>query len=241
MAGQTFFTVGTAAPLNVQGPAVITNTNASGTLYVGGPAVTSGSNDFSIAAGASRIIFGEKYLIGSVQIQVLAKDADPSVSGAAGSFPGESQFTNWRPNALTDGTDSTPVNTEVYFQRLNIPQSATLTGVQYLIGSVGGTDKAIVALYDYKGNVLANSALAGVTVGTLATVQQLPFTAPYVVTGPGVYHIGLSFNGGTARYRATAAGGFTWANKATGQTFGTLGAITPPTASTTSAFIGGTY
>lgn len=241
MAGSTFFTVGTAVPLNVVGPAVITNTNASGTLYVGGPAVTSSSNDFSIAAGASRIIFGEKYLIGSVQIQVLAKNADPAVSGAAGSFPGESMFSNWKPNALTDGTDSTPVATELYFQRLNIPQSCTLTGIQYLIGTVGGTDKAIGVLYDYKGNILANSATAGTTVGTLATVQQLAFTAPYNVTGPGVYHIGLSFNGNTARYRANAAGGFIWANKQTGGTFGTLTAITPPTAATTSAFVGGTY
>lgn len=243
MAGTQYFTVGASTPVGpINNPVVVTNTNTSGTLYVGSSSVTSSSNDFSIAAGASRVVYSpNRYLIGSVGVGVLIRELDEAVA-PQGAFPErESIFTNRHPASLTEGTDSTPSATEVYFQRLYIPAPALLTGVQYLIGSVGGTDKAIAILYDAKGNVLANHTTAGTTVGTLATYQQLAFTSPYQVPGPGIYHVGLSFNGNTARYRALPAGGSVWANKATGQTFGTLTAITPPTAATTSAPILSTY
>lgn len=132
--------------------------------------------------------------------------------------------------SLTLGTDTTPVNGTVFFGELFLPVGRTLTGVGYLIGSVGGTDKAIATLYDRAGAVLVTSALAGVTVGTTATIQELPFTATYDAVGPALYYVSISMNGTTARLRTHVAGGIR-DGSATG-TFGTLASITPPTTST---------
>lgn len=130
--------------------------------------------------------------------------------------------------SLTAGTDTTPVAGTVYVGELFVPANATLTGIGYLIGSVGGTDKAIAALYNSAGAVVANSALAGVTVGTTATYQELPFTAPYAAVGPGQYWVSISMDGTTARLRTIPAGAILPTTLAAG-VFGTLAAITPPT------------
>ena len=130
--------------------------------------------------------------------------------------------------SLTAGTDTAPVAGTVYVGELFVPANATLTGIGYLIGSVGGTDKAIAALYDSAGAVVANSAVAGVTVGTTATYQELPFTATYAAVGPAQYFVSISMNGTTARLRTVPAGAILPTTTAEG-VFGTLDAITPPT------------
>lgn len=129
---------------------------------------------------------------------------------------------------LTTGTDSTPTAGTVYFGALYLPVNYTCTGIGYLIGSVGGTDSAIVALYDSTGAVVANSALAGTTVGTTATVQEIAFTATYAAKGPGLYYVSISTNGNTCRLRLSVASGVRGGSAA--GVFGTLDAITPPTA-----------
>lgn len=134
--------------------------------------------------------------------------------------------------SLTAGTDVTPVAGTRYTCSIFLPHIMTLTGIGYLIGSVGGTDKAIVELHDADGTLLANSALAGTTVGTTATFQEIAFTAPVEIVGPGWYFLSVTVNGTTCRLRtiATALGISQTANakSATG-TFGTLGALTVPT------------
>lgn len=134
--------------------------------------------------------------------------------------------------SLTAGTDVTPVAGTRYTCSIFIPHSMTLTGIGYLIGTAGGTDKAIAELHDADGTLLANSAVAGVTVGTLATFQELPFTAPVEVVGPGLYFLSITMNGTTARLRTipTALGvsQTALAKSATG-TFGTVGALAAPT------------
>jgi hypothetical protein len=114
---------------------------------------------------------------------------------------------NWQPTVATSGTDTTPASGTQFVTSLYIPASMTLTGVSYLIGSVGGTDKVYAVLYGPTGAVLANSSLAssGATVGTAATQQTLAFTATYAVKGPGRFYIGISMNGATARLRTVLA------------------------------------
>jgi hypothetical protein len=97
---------------------------------------------------------------------------------------------------------------------------------------VGGTDLAIAELHDADGKLLATSALAGVTVGTTATMQELPFTAPVEVVGPCWYYLSVTMNGTTARLRvlaaSTAMASTAFAKSATG-TFGVVGDLTVPT------------
>src|ERR1017187_2117467 len=132
------------------------------------------------------------------------------------------------PSALaTGGTDTTGIATQLWVCELQIVKNTLLTGLSYLIGSVGGTDKAIAALYDSAGNLLANSALAGATVGSASTFQRLAFTATFQAK-PGLYYVMVSTNGTTAHIQTQAAGDHN-AGVITAQTFGTLTTpITPP-------------
>lgn len=143
-----------------------------------------------------------------------------------------SGFANWQPVAATSGTDTTPASGTQFVTSIWIPATFTLTGVSYLIGSVGGTDKVYAALYDSTGALLANSSVSGggATVGTAANQQTLAFTSTYALDYPGLYYVGISMNGTTARLRTipahTQAG--LWAGSVS-QTHGTVAAITAPT------------
>jgi hypothetical protein len=77
----------------------------------------------------------------------------------------------------TAGTDVACTDGTTYFTEIYIPTLRVLTGVFYLIGSVGGTNSVIVTLYDNTGAVLANSLAAGTTVGTAANIQSVAFTS----------------------------------------------------------------
>lgn len=131
------------------------------------------------------------------------------------------------PGTLTTGTDTTPTSGTVYYGELVLPVSKRITGIGFLVGSVGGTDSAVVALYDAAGAVVANSALAGTVVGSSGGFQQIALTAVYAAKGPGVYYVSVSVNGNTCRLRLSVAGGPRGGNAA--GVFGTLDAITPPT------------
>ncbi len=132
------------------------------------------------------------------------------------------------PPTSTSGVDTAGINGTLFISEIFIPAHVTLTGISYVLGSVGGTDKVVVALFDSAGNVLANSALdSSVTAGTLATFQRVPFTAPLPVAGPGKYYVGIQFNGNTAKLRTQEFGDTSTVSIS--QTFNTLVAITPPT------------
>lgn len=128
------------------------------------------------------------------------------------------------------GTSTTPVAGTIYWASLFLPRKMTATGLGYLIGGTGGTDKVIGALYSSAGVLLANSAIAGTTVGTNDTLQDLAFTTAYAVTAPGLYYVAIQMNGTTARFRSVAASTFLnlLTASATG-VFGTLTALTVPT------------
>lgn len=131
------------------------------------------------------------------------------------------------PTLASGGTDTTGVATQLWVSELRIEKNTLVTGISFLIGSVGGTDKVIASLYDVNGNLLANSALAGATVGTASTFQRLAFAAAYAA-GPGLYYVAISTNGTTAKLQTQAAGDHN-CGVITAQTFGTLTTpITPP-------------
>ena len=127
----------------------------------------------------------------------------------------------------TSGNNATPVAGTIYWGSLPIPANVRLTGVNYTIGTVGGTTKVIAALYDAAGNLLANSALAGTTVGSANTKQQVPFTSPISVVGWSVYYIALQFDGTTARFLNL---GNVEAGIVAGSSTGTFGTLPNPLA-----------
>lgn len=81
---------------------------------------------------------------------------------------------------------------------VNLSSAKLLTGVNVLVGSVGGTDNWCVGLYNSAGVLVASSALAGAVAGTTGTWQQFAFTTAYAAP-PGVYLVALQSNGTTAK------------------------------------------
>ena len=62
---------------------------------------------------------------------------------------------------------------------VNLSSTKLLTGINILVGSVGGTDTWIAGLYNSAGVLVASSTLSGTTAGTATTWQQLAFTTAY--------------------------------------------------------------
>lgn len=125
----------------------------------------------------------------------------------------------------TTGTDTACTNGTTYYVGIQTLGDIYVSGVKYLIGSVGGTDKVIATIYDSTGTLIANSAAAGATVGTAANSQDVSLTAPILIPGPSLLLVGITFNGTTAKFRSIPAfcnaGTGTIAGSAT-QTFGTI-------------------
>jgi hypothetical protein len=126
------------------------------------------------------------------------------------------------PSTLTTGTDTTGIANQQWIAPVWVPANTTINGVSYLIGTVGGTDKAIAALYNAAGtSLLANSTTvgSGTTVGSSGTMQALAFTTPYAATGPALYWITIQTNSTTAHIRTVPLGtGFTGVQAAGGAT-----------------------
>lgn len=179
-----------------------------------------------------------------VQVLKATVTANMAVTGTA-SFSGAltpsagivpvstpSGFHNWQPIAATSGTDTTPASGTQFVTSIFVPCNFTCTGVKYLIGSVGGTDKVYVVIYNAAGAVVANSSLTdgGATVGTTAQRQAVALTATAALTGPALYFVGVSMNGNTARLRTIPiyTEGSVIGNSVS-QSHGTVAAITAPT------------
>ena len=146
--------------------------------------------------------------------------------------PGSSKtrWLGWAPPTLTSGTSTTPSATTVYLSQILIGSACSLTGIKVNSGATVGTDKYIAALFDSNGAPLAYSALAGTTTANADAYQALAFTSAYAISEPGVYWIGLYVNSTTDRFRSIpAVGEFAGlAGSVTGQSFGTVAAVTLP-------------
>lgn len=124
----------------------------------------------------------------------------------------------------TDGTDSTPVITETYICEVLVPNSARVTGIAFFNGSVAsGNIKG--AIYNSAGAILGSTASVAMS-GTDA-FQRVPLSAALNLA-PGVYYVGLQVDNTTARFNTHPIGNF-GASKKTGEVYGTITAITPPT------------
>lgn len=130
---------------------------------------------------------------------------------------------------VTSGTSVTTVAGTIYWAAVLIPYNVTLTGIIFSIGTTGGTDKWIAALYNSAGTLLANSDTAGITVGTANTKQKYAFASATTVTGPGVYYIALQSNGTTAKFLAFSNATEGFVTGSTTGSFATLPSITPGT------------
>lgn len=258
---QTVFTVdGTkAVRLAVPDGQAVTVFNTGNTVYYDNvDTVTSSSNDGSIASAASATFTSPQFLICAqgVQSSIVAIGAEgwagdlrisddvtvvdtttqtgvitPSAGIAPVAQPASIYAT--LPATATSGTDTAFADGTTFLTSVFVPYNMTVTGIGYLVGSVGGTDKVIVRIYSSAGTLLASSTTAssGTTAGTAAQVQEIALTSTYAAVGPNRYFIAVSANGNTAKLRTVAA--HTGAKTLSGSvalTHAATTAITPPTA-----------
>lgn len=135
-------------------------------------------------------------------------------------------------SATAPGTDTACSDGDRYWTEIQIPSNVTLTGIWYLVGSVGGTDSVVVDLYSSAGVLVASSdSLASqeaFIVGTAAQVQKVVFNGTYAAVA-GKYFISVQFNGTTAKFRSYGVTGSPFIAATAAGTFRTAAAITPGT------------
>ena len=125
------------------------------------------------------------------------------------------------------GTNTTPVQGSRYWTEITIPYNATITGISYLVGSVGGTDSLYAELYNSVGTLVKTSTKA--IVGTAQQIQSCAFGTTYAAVA-GKYYVALQFNGTTARFMTHSVTGSKFV---TGSAVGTFGVAATLTAGTT--------
>jgi len=153
--------------------------------------------------------------------------------GASGVTPisTPSGFCNKSIFSVTAGTNTTMASGTQMVTSIWVPVNFTVTNINFLIGGTGGTNKVYGVLYDSTGAVLGNSSLTsgGATVGTASTIQTLALTSTVAIKGPGIFFVGISYNGNTATLATIPAhlqDGL-WAGQVS-QVHGTVAAITAP-------------
>lgn len=190
-----------------------------GSLTVTTPAITSWSEKVSLTPDDFCTMLG---------LPVLTAISGPSIGPITGQTlsPNLIHTGGIPARVSTDGTDQTPVATEVYIAQISIPANCTVTGIAVMNGSVASGNYK-VGLADSTGAIVATSASTAMS-GTDA-YQRVPFTATYAAKGPATYYVLLFVDNNTARINTHTFGDFRTA-KQTGQTYATgFTAITPPT------------
>lgn len=215
-------------------PAKIFN-GFGGTLYYKtAPSVS--TSDTAVTVGNSVTVEQIVWIISASQSKVSVEHQTVSTpSGGNASPSAVPGFYTWQPVAATSGTDTTPAEKKLFVSSIFLPVNKTIKGIGYLVGSVGGTNKVVAGLFSPTGVLLAHSSetTEGATVGTAAEIQELDLTATYKATGPGVYFIGITMNGNTARLRTipkNTAGANLFSSEVTLAAKNVLANITAPSA-----------
>lgn len=129
----------------------------------------------------------------------------------------------------TAGNDTAPTDGPRWWTEVQIPYKIELTGINYLVGSVGGTDSVVVELFNSAGTVVARSIAtdteAADLVETAANFQSVAFSTVYTAD-PGKYYISLQFNGIIARFRTYTIPGSPFVTDTSAGTFKTGASIT---------------
>lgn len=201
---------------------------SGGTVYYSNfPNVSSSSNIGSVTSGSTLARRVTSWIISASTSEVMPIPVGPNT--LAGGNVGV-----YNTSAPTAATSTTPASGTQFVTSLRVPYNMPATGAAYLVGGTGGTDRAYAVLYDSSGAVLANSTTAsnGTVVGTANQYQSLNFDTP-VLLNSGLYFVGISINGTTARIATQGAGSNVGLLAGqVSQTHGSIAAITPPSSFT---------
>lgn len=188
--------------------------------------VSSGTKDGSIASGEGVTLSAGAYFVtSSGDAQLNLHTADPIIQTlhVSGEILGSPKFSEgiessvgdlpgvwgggFQPVTAETGTDTAFAEKKLFLTSLFLPVNKTLTGVAYLLGAGGGTNRVVAGLWSSSGTLLAKSTETseGTVAGTEKTIQKLAFTSTYNAVGPALYFIGVTANGATAKLRTIPA------------------------------------
>lgn len=147
-------------------------------------------------------------------------------------FGGANYYTNVPVGSVGNaslGNDSTPVAGTTYYTSLFIPRYFTAPSLYFMNGNaVSG--KFIISLYNVKGTLITNSSLSGTNQSGVNSFMQGVLLATAIMNAPGIFYVGLQFDGTVARFRTVASSTYVdILSKSTAGSFGTIPAFTPPT------------
>lgn len=246
--GTATFTAGAltgATTADFSGAVTTAALTASGLITANG-GVTLGGSDNLVGSATSNIAFNtDKFTVAgatgnTVVAGTLGVTGVTTATGGISFATGSTVF--WAkggaPLAVATGTDAAATAGDRYWVELEIPHNASITGLSYLVGSVGGTDSVMVHLYNSAGTQVATSKKTGAAhgdiVGTAAELQSVAFTAPYAAVA-GKYFAAIQFNGTTAKFRAYLIPGSKFVASSAAGTYDTaVASITPGTTWTVS-------
>jgi hypothetical protein len=236
--------------LGVTGATTAAAITASG-LITANDGVTLGASDDLVGSSTSDILINtDKFTVaGATGNTVIAGTLGVTgITTATGAVVMNGGYTTpnlspviWAKGGATvtaaTGADSACTNGRRYWVEVDIPYNVTLTGIAYLIGSVGGTDSVVVQLCNSAGVEVATSKTTGVThgaiVGTTATFQSCPFAVGATPTTyaaiAGKYYAVVQFNGTTAKFRTYPIAGCKFITGSALGTWNTQANITPGT------------
>lgn len=126
----------------------------------------------------------------------------------------------------TDGTDATPAVTSIYLAEFYVPDNVTTTGVALFNGSVAAGN-ITVGIFNSLGHL--HAASTSIAMAGTDAYQLLPLAATLT---PGTYYVGVQFDNVAARFNTHIIGAF-GAGEVTGQTYGSMSVVVPPTTFTT--------
>ncbi len=139
---------------------------------------------------------------------------------------------------VSAGTDVIPGTAgNIYLTSFENPTSRYLNGVSANFGvTVGSASGWVAGIYDAAGKLLFNSTTGGTTVGTASVFKDFPVVTPGLLTGPARYYLFVQNKGTTDGVRIVVATPDVFSGIVAG-TFGTLPAVTVPTANTASTAV----
>lgn len=96
------------------------------------------------------------------------------------------------------GTNTADINGQLWITEIFVPYSYVVSIIGFLQGGTATTDNFLAALYDPGGNLIGNSATAGVILSGASTFAERTLLAPVQVNGPNRYYVAVQGNGTAA-------------------------------------------
>lgn len=132
---------------------------------------------------------------------------------------------NWKPLAITDGTEVTCVITTTYVAELFVPANMTVTGIS-VVNATAVAGNVTAGLADSTGAPITAAQSASTAASGTAAYQRIPFAAPFAAKGPATYYVQLQCNNTGYKFRAHTVGDFGTQSQTSG-TYGTIVSFTP--------------